>query len=521
MKQLIFLFLLFGSTCLFAQPQYDAKRDYVWIFGGSKNQDSSRHIILDFKSDTMSLLYREGTGMDLFQTNASICDTAGNFLFFSNGCELKDSNFQLIPGADKINQGPYWNSICNSSFSNLTFGYVIVNGCWILPVEENTFKVFYVDKINDMPNEYTSGIRFSTILRSAFDGDLKIAEKDQYYYPKSVDPTKRAVVRHGNGRDWWLVNPVNGTKIHYSFLIDSTSNIYAPVKNETPDLEDLNFNTSGQACFSPGGSIYASLDYENQCLIFDFDRCNGEMSNLRKITPLLSPDSIFGVTGLAISPNSRFLYLMTNTIITQYDLQVNDIEASAIVVAVRDSWAWVVSGISFPPVFYQSQLGPDGKIYVFNAANRSTFAVIESPDSLGLACNVIQHKYFLPDKGPIRQPPRFPNFRLGALAGSPCDTLTVSTNEIGTQNHIGLKLQPNPATEYTIADITLSDYNPAQPLFLTLTDGLGRVIRRKQVPPYTPLQRIETGDLAAGLYFVGLSSGSRVLVVKKLVVVRE
>jgi hypothetical protein len=107
------------------------------------------------------------------------------------------------------------------------------------------------------------------------------------------------------------------------------------------------------------------------------------------------------------------------------------------------------------------------------------------------------------------------------FAGSPCDTLTVTTYEADHQIKVGLKLQPNPATDYTVADISLSDYNPSQPLFLTLTDGLGRVIRKKQVPPYTPLQRIETGDLSAGLYFVSLCSGSRVLVVRKLVVARE
>jgi hypothetical protein len=521
MKNILLLSFLINTLISFSQPLFDAKRDYVWIFGGTKNNiPITYHTIMNFKADTMSLILKTGEGDNFFQTNASICDTAGNLLFYSNGCVLADSGFQYLNGADTINQGVLWHSHCDwTSFS--TDGYVIVNGCWILPVSENKFKVIYVDKIASDTVNYTSGIRFTDVSRNEINGSLNGFNVDSYLYQGAVDPTRRAVVRHGNGRDWWYVNPINYTKKFFSFLIDSTINLHSPVISEISSLPPLKFNTGGQACFSPDGNIYASLDYKNNCLVSNFNRCTGELFNLQVIKPVIGWDTIFGITGIAISPNSKFMYLMTRSIITQYDLQAPNIETTAIVVAVRDSWTQDVNGVQYPPSFYQSQLGPDGKIYVFNAANRFTFHVIESPDLSGVACNVIQHKYFFPELGPVRQPPRFPNFRLGPLAGSPCDTLTVTTYEADHQIKVGLKLQPNPATDYTVADISLSDYNPSQPLFLTLTDGLGRVIRKKQVPPYTPLQRIETGDLSAGLYFVSLCSGSRVLVVRKLVVTRE
>jgi hypothetical protein len=519
--KIIFFLILTGINSLFSQPLYDAKRDYVWIFGGTNgNIDSTINTFLDFRFDTMALSSSSNQGQNLFQTNASICDIAGQLLFYSNGCVLEAANFEYIKGADTINNGIKWGDMCDK-YNFITGGYVIVNGCWILPVSENKFKVVYADYVKTDTVGFTTGVRQTTVVKSEQTGKLYGYDVDKYILEQSIDPTRRAVVRHGNGRDWWMVNGMNYTQKHFSSLIDSSSNVYPPIVNETPDLPPLLFNTSGQACFSPDGKIYASFDYRNHCLIFDFNRCTGEMGNLRIVKPLIGPDSISAITGIAISPNSRFVYLLTQSFITQYDLQASNIEATATVVAVRDNWAWVVNGVNYAPSFYQSQLGPDGKIYVFNAANRFTFTVIEYPDSFGLACNVIQHKYFLPNGGPIRQPPRFPNFRLGPLVGSPCDTLTVTTYEPDHQIKVGLKLQPNPATDYTVADITLSDYNPSQPLFLTLTDGLGRVIRKKQVPPYTPLQRIETGDLSAGLYFVSLCSGSRVLVVRKLVVARE
>jgi hypothetical protein len=523
MKPILFTLLLGSFACLLsAQPNYDAKRDYVWIFGGTYFViDSTEQIFLDFKQDTMVLSHRRVQGENLFQTNTSICDTAGNFLFFSNGCVLSDSSFNLIPGAGKINNGPYWAENCESFHPNITDGYTFVNGCWILPVAEKKFKVLYVEEINNFAN--TSGVRFSTVIQDKQTLKLSGYNIDRFLIQTNLSPEKRAIVRHANGRDWWLVNNSFASKDFYISYIDSSENVYEPKIQDFPELPNQVYHGAGQSVFSSDGTIYACFDPRNLCQIYDFNRCSGELSNVRLIQPLLSYDSIFSVTGIAISPNSRFLYLMTATIITQYDLQSANIEASAVIVAVRDNWVGLNSSGNpdLKPSFYQSQLGPDGKIYVFNAAGRRTFAVIESPDSLGLACNVIQHKYHFPQWGTVRQPPRFPNFRLGPLEGSPCDSIPLVGTQAAPQRLpvARLKLSPNPTSSHTVADITVSDYRPEQHLVLRLTDITGKVLRRMSVPAYTPLQRIETSGLAKGLYFVSLEIRGRVAVVEKLVVV--
>jgi PKD repeat protein len=67
-------------------------------------------------------------------------------------------------------------------------------------------------------------------------------------------------------------------------------------------------------------------------------------------------------------------------------------------------------------------LAPDGKIYI-NSNNRCSYLhVINEPDSLGLACEVCQHCVDLPSVNAFSMP-NFPNYRLGHLEGSPCDTL--------------------------------------------------------------------------------------------------
>ncbi|MCB0548394.1 MAG: PKD domain-containing protein [Phaeodactylibacter sp.] len=123
--------------------------------------------------------------------------------------------------------------------------------------------------------------------------------------------------------------------------------------------------------------------------------------------------------GVAISPNSRFLYVSSFKNVYQYDLWAEDIPASKDTVAVWD-------GFMVPPVFattfFLMQLGPDGKIYI-NSNNAVPYLhVINNPDLPGDSCDVCQHCVALPSWNSFSLP-NFPNYRLGHLQGSPCDTL--------------------------------------------------------------------------------------------------
>jgi hypothetical protein len=54
-----------------------------------------------------------------------------------------------------------------------------------------------------------------------------------------------------------------------------------------------------------------------------------------------------------------------------------------------------------------------------------------------------------------------------------------------------------------------------------VVDVSGREVKRKSVSAYTSLQRIETRDLSAGLYFVRLYVRGKVVAVNKLIVAHE
>jgi hypothetical protein len=57
-------------------------------------------------------------------------------------------------------------------------------------------------------------------------------------------------------------------------------------------------------------------------------------------------------------------------------------------------------------------------------------SVINSPDSLGAACNFQPYSFYLGGKRTYWGLPNNPNYELGPLTGSLCDTLTVGLNEI-------------------------------------------------------------------------------------------
>jgi hypothetical protein len=513
------LFLFAVQLCWsLAQPAYDAKRDYEWIMGRDYwPNGTTSNIFLNFRGDSLTLTYKNQIGQNFYQTNASICDTSGNLLFYSNGCVLSDTNSNYIVGADTINRGPEWLNNCKDPYNAQirTDGYVIVNGCWILPVAENKFKVFYVDIINVYA--HTSGIRYATLLRNANTGELIGYNPDRYLLQKDLQPELRGVVRHANGRDWWMINSDREDKTFYTTLIDSSEEVHSTDSIYFNHLTPNPFPGGCQGVFSPDGTKYCTIGPYHECRVMDFDRCTGKLLNAIQIPLPLPSDSINGITGIAISPNSRFMYLMTFRSIWQYDLNAIDIEASKIRVAQHDGWYYEILDADVSISFYQSQIGPDGKIYVFSPAGKRAFSVIDQPDMEGLACNVIQHKYVFVDWASVAQPPRFPNFRLGPIVGSPCDTLTVSTKMPELTGKF--VLCPNPATTYTVADITVADYSAAMHLEVRALDG--RLVSRYQVPPYAALQRIDTSQLPNGMYLVSLLSKGQVLRTEKLVVLRE
>ncbi len=259
-----------------------------------------------------------------------------------------------------------------------------------------------------------------------------------------------SAVKHANGRDWWVFVNEEVKNSYYKILLTDKGIMSTEWFELEPAFPFL--YASSLFTFSPDGSRMARYYVTNGVYVYDFDRCTGSFFN-PVFVPL--PNSSLG-GGLSISPNSRFLYITYVDEIYQFDLWADDIGASKEVVAVWDSYYYPL-----PTLFMLSQLGPDGRTYI-NAPNSVWMMhTIQYPNKKGLACEVRQHSVQLPTYNAFTMP-HFPNYRLGPLDGSPCDTLGLDNIPVAKYRYE----QPAPlgdTLDYLQVEFTdLSYYEPAQ-----------------------------------------------------------
>ena len=155
----------------------------------------------------------------------------------------------------------------------------------------------------------------------------------------------------------------------------------------TGQLESTNYG-AGQSLFTPDELKYIrfeAFDYTPtgvRIAIYDFDRCHGQLSyELSWDIPCNS------LGGIAISPNSRFLYAPDVFSLWQYDLWAENIISSRTTVA---TWDGVAEPNWFATYFGLMALAPDGRIQIAPPCGGSRFIhVIKRPNLRGNSCHVL------------------------------------------------------------------------------------------------------------------------------------
>ncbi|MGB4849281.1 MAG: T9SS type A sorting domain-containing protein, partial [Saprospiraceae bacterium] len=170
-----------------------------------------------------------------------------------------------------------------------------------------------------------------------------------------------------------------------------------------------------------------TLDEGQYISLFSFDRCIGDFI---RIGTFHTEAGYF--TGAAFSPSERYLYADDNTHLWQWDILADDITASQTLVDTFDGFV--------QPGWFQMQFGPmmaapDGRIYIVPPAGSSNYMhVIERPDLPASECRFNQHSVNLQVPNG-RSAPNIPNFRLGPLDGSTCDTLGIDNIPVARWRH--------------------------------------------------------------------------------------
>ena len=405
-KRLIFL-LMMGSIPFYCCAQ---KHDNFQLYGYGNNSPVPAlfgGMAVDYSFQPPKF-YPQKRKVDFDFYSGIGCDSSGQLIFYTNGISIRDMTHNLMLKGDTLNPGPLWLQWKDNSYPNGPL-------CFSLPspgrIKEYTF--FHV--ATEYPNYNSAPFYYSEIDMKGADGLGIVKNKNQILLPIGHNYIAPVAVKHGNGRDWWIIIGELSTPNLYTFLLDPAG-VHGPFKTEMPywysDKEYPSVNA-----ISPDGNIYVRSDGEHGLYLFDFDRCSGAFSNLR-LLPFNEPDFFSFATVFA--PDSRHLYMSSWSFVTQLDISAPDIAASLDTIAYFDGKA--SPNEPFLTGFFIPNLGPDGKIYYSTTNGTLSWHVIHSPDLPGVAADIEQHGIDLTkyNDGTMAI---YPNYRLGEWEGAPCDTL--------------------------------------------------------------------------------------------------
>jgi hypothetical protein len=382
------------------------KQDNVWITGYDYEPVTPTAEGINFTfNDSLQITYPP-RNMRFLGTNASICDSAGNLLIYSNGCYVESADGQEVEGSEGLNPGLLYNIFCADNE-----GYTLDQSMVLLPDPGNP-NLFHFFHIPLVAPSLVKNILHTVVDMSANNGNGTTLFKNQVVAIDTIHRHGLHAVRHANGRDWWVIAAKIYSNRYYLILL-------TPYGLETKYQEigpvDVGVVYGGEMVFSPDGAKMARFDTKDDLRIFDFDRCTGTLSNPVHVT-IQDDADIEILAGLGWSADSRYIYAAEARRLLQFDSWATDIAASMVNIAEATPPVCPLSGS-----IGIMELGPDGMIYSRPFNGQNCLHRIKHPERAGTDCAFEQNYYQL--EYPFADLPNFPNFRLGPLDGSPCDTL--------------------------------------------------------------------------------------------------
>lgn len=470
---------------------YSQNQNSLWMFG-----DSS---LIDFSNTSNPVT--DYSAIRSRGSSASISDNNGNLLFYysaTTGCfeflnpcdqngKLYNKNHQLMQGGDSLITGLAYNE-----------GVIIPD-----PSNNNKFYLF----ILGVTGSY--GVYYAIIDMSQSNGNGAVLQKNIQLVNWEPDDGIIAI-KHGNGKDWWVIAKRGtiwtGTNLNewYLYLVDSAGVHAQPMQVvgslTSSTITHLSYNSqTNKICF---------LNYKGLVEIYDFDRCTGIISNTITIHPEVVPTPRFWST--AFSSSGQYLYVSTSdsaSCLYQYDLFASNIPASRITIDSFYDFAWGGGTL---------KLAPDNKIYYSIAWNdgvnfnfpypdtaynmyNMNLSVINDPDQPGLACNFTPFSFYLGGKRTYWGLPNNPDYELGPMAGSMCDTI-VGVSEVYLPLKDEFYFYPNPAKD----EIKIN-YACKSNCVVEIIDITGRIVLNKIINE----KLISLQKIPGGTYYIALKEDNK------------
>jgi len=346
-KFLILLFVLASSLNAYGQGENN-----IWCFGYQHK--------LDFTAGppvlgTSSILAGEGC--------ASVCDAAGNLLFYSNSTQVWSRNNVLMPNGSGL-----------MGSASTTQGVAMIQSY----ADPNKYYLFTMaDMLINGNNPGQPTLFYSVIDMSlnAGYGDIVPGQKN---IPLDTDVCEKMIVVKGAGCYNWLLVHRASSPVFHAFKVDAAGVAPQPVVSTSGFTYASNCYAVGEMKVSPDHQRIILTNYlaPNGPELHSFDNFTGVVSNA------ISLDT-FSAYGLSYSPDGSKLYVGVSLNIYQYDMSL-----MPNITAVQNSRTVIFNG----DMSRGMQIGPDNKVYVLTFANNGV-SVINNPNLAGPACNFVLNAF--------------------------------------------------------------------------------------------------------------------------------
>ena len=483
MRYFILLALCF-ITSRICKAQYNGN---IWTFGDSCMVDFTY-----FQNPIIGKSSNEGRG-----SCCSISDSLGNLILYAHDGHIVPNSLE-------------WGCARNRHHIKIQNGDSLKGTGWyqelvIVPksFQLNRFFIFCTGITKD-----DKGLWYSEINMNANNDSGKVVKKNKALHYK-VEAEGINAIKHGNGKDWWLitrrVEPTYTVGFNYwDIYLITDSGI---VDSLTLNVGTLNLANACKTAVSQDGKKIAFTNNMDLVEIFDFDRCTGIISN-PKVAQFQIPfggDAFFGVE---FSPNGNVLYTseLGNSKIFQYDLTAPNILQTRTIIYHDTS----STGLPFGGL----KLAPDGHIY-FTRWGCTHLGVIYNPDTLGLGCNFYPDTFYLGGHISNMSLPNNPNYELGPDSGSVCDTLGLGSPKPPHGGLTQLRIFPNPTTgTFTI----VYTHRYGGDITCKVFDLLGNIEYQNSFDNATNNQTIKLKNVPSGIYLVKVFDTGGIIGSTKLVV---
>lgn len=267
---------------------------------------------------------------------ATISDSVGNLLFYSDGISVFDRRHKLMPNGDQLGGDP----------SSTQSGVIIKH-----PVNPRQYYLFSISANRG------GGLHYSIVDMTLENGYGDVVETKKNIQLVSETSEKLAAVWHQNQKDVWLVTRERTNAVYHVYLISKKGIEF----HSTQKAVGTPLSIRGYLKFSPLGTMMVSANGANVEL-YDFDNATGKIGHRESF-----PHRAYGVE---FSLDEQFLYTATRR---RGDLYQHYLKTGKSVL--------LASNVPLGAL----QNGPDGRMYIAQL-NTAYLGVVHYPNRAGEDC---------------------------------------------------------------------------------------------------------------------------------------